>query len=63
MLADTKCCGQNAKKVQARSGWGTITAVKNGTIVAIDDDVASRWGPRVIDFVREVVAWVKKAQA
>ena len=63
VLADTKCCGQNAKKVQARSGWGTITAVKNGTIVAIDDDVASRWGPRVIDFVREVVAWVKKAQA
>ncbi len=63
VLADTKCCGQNAAKVEARSGWGTITAVKNGTIVAVDDDIASRWGPRVVDFVREVVSWIKKAQA
>ena len=63
VLADTKCCGQNAAKVKARSGWGTITAVKNGTIVAVDDDIASRWGPRIVDFVREVVSWIKKAQA
>ncbi|HEY1174699.1 MAG TPA: ABC transporter substrate-binding protein, partial [Phytomonospora sp.] len=49
ILADTKCCGQSAETVAARGGWGSLTAVKNGTIVALDDDIASRWGPRVVD--------------
>ncbi len=32
-LADTMCCGQNAKKVAKRPGWSTITAVKAGQVV------------------------------
>ena len=46
-LADTKCCGQDAASVAARPGWDAITAVKNGTgVIAMDDDIASRWSPR-----------------
>jgi iron complex transport system substrate-binding protein len=60
-LADTKCCGQSAATVAARSGWGNITAVTSGGVVALDDDIASRWGPRVVDLQRTIVEAVAKA--
>ena len=60
-LADTKCCGESIDTVSARAGWDVITAVKNGNVVAIDDDIASRWGPRVVEFVQAVSAAVVKA--
>jgi iron complex transport system substrate-binding protein len=56
VLADGKCCGQSAATVAARPGWSAIAAVRNRSIVAIDDSIASRWGPRVVDFVRAVAA-------
>jgi iron complex transport system substrate-binding protein len=54
-LADTKCCGQSAATVSARPGYSTIAAVKNGRVVALDDDIASRWGPRVTDLLSKIV--------
>jgi iron complex transport system substrate-binding protein len=57
-LADTKCCGQTARTVAARDGWADLTAVKTGAVVELDDDVASRWGPRVVDFLKTVAAKV-----
>lgn len=54
-LADTKCCGQSAETVAARPGWDQITAVRTGAVHALDDDVASRWGPRVVDFLDVVI--------
>lgn len=54
-LADTKCCGQTAETVAKRPGWSTIAAVKAGHVVELDDDIASRWGPRIVDFLRVVV--------
>lgn len=62
-LADTKCCKQNPDTVKARSGWAGITAVKNNQIVALDDDIASRWGPRVVDLVRAIVDATAKVPA
>jgi iron complex transport system substrate-binding protein len=59
-LADTKCCQQDAKTVAARPGWNKIDAVTNGNVVELDDDVASRWGPRVVDLVKQVAAAVTK---
>jgi iron complex transport system substrate-binding protein len=53
-LADTKCCGQDASTVAARPGWEGLTAVTSGGVVELDDDLASRWGPRVVDFLRLV---------
>jgi iron complex transport system substrate-binding protein len=53
-LADTKCCGQSAETVAKRAGWNQIDAVKGGHVIALDDDIASRWGPRVVDFLRTV---------
>jgi iron complex transport system substrate-binding protein len=62
-LADTKCCGQSARTVAARDGWDQLTAVRSGGVVELDDDVASRWGPRVVDFLKLVAAKVQTAEA
>lgn len=58
VLADTKCCGQTAATVKARPGWSTIAALSNDGILAINDDIASRWGPRIVDFIRAVATKV-----
>ncbi|MFF4877065.1 ABC transporter substrate-binding protein [Micromonospora sp. NPDC000668] len=62
-LADSKCCQQNADSVKARSGWAGLTAVKNNQVVALDDDIASRWGPRIVDLLRVIVDAVAKVPA
>jgi ABC-type Fe3+-hydroxamate transport system substrate-binding protein len=62
-LADTKCCGQSAATVAKRPGWKELTAVRGGGVVGLDDDVASRWGPRLVDLVNAVGAAVRKASA
>ena len=59
-LADTKCCHQDAETVAARPGWDRITAVRTGGVVELDDDVASRWGPRVVDFLEVAAAAVSR---
>jgi iron complex transport system substrate-binding protein len=55
VLADTKCCEQTAATVAKRPGWKQIDAVAAGHVVEADDDVASRWGPRTVDFVELIV--------
>lgn len=60
-LSDTKCCGQSLETVSERPGWDQITAVKEGAVVELDDDIASRWGPRVVDLLRTVVHGVTEA--
>jgi iron complex transport system substrate-binding protein len=56
VLADIRCCDQSARTVAARPGWRNVSAVRTGTIVRVDDSIASRWGPRVVNFVRAVAA-------
>lgn len=48
-LADTKCCEQNAAVFAARPGFATLDAATNNGIIGLDDDIASRWGPRTAD--------------
>jgi iron complex transport system substrate-binding protein len=52
VLADTVCCGQKPSTVAARPGWDRISAVRSGSIVRMDDSIASRWGPRLPSFFR-----------
>jgi len=60
VLADTKCCGQTAATVAARPGWGAIAAVRHGRVVGVGDDIASRWGPRIVEFARAVARIARK---
>jgi len=52
VLADTVCCAQTAQTVASRPGWSRVAAVRSGSIVRLDDSIASRWGPRLVDFFR-----------
>lgn len=62
-LADTKCCAQSAETFGARDGFGGLKAVELGSIIGLDDDIASRWGPRLVDLVRAVAEAVTSVLA
>ena len=53
-LADGQCCGITPEVVAERPGWDGLTAVRDGRVHVVDEDLSSRWGPRVVDFMREV---------
>ena len=53
ILADSKY-GVTAESVRERPGWDVITAVKEGAIYDIDDDLISRPGPRIVDGLETV---------
>ncbi|WP_419932859.1 ABC transporter substrate-binding protein [Candidatus Poriferisodalis sp.] len=53
-LADTLCCGQNAETIAARPGWDLLSAVQNGRVVELNDDIVSRWGPRLVEFIAAI---------
>lgn len=52
-LADASY-GESAETVAARPGWGVLSAVQNGNVYPLDSDIASRWGPRIVDFARAI---------
>jgi iron complex transport system substrate-binding protein len=61
VLADSVCCGQTAATAGERPGWQLVSAVRRGRVVTVDDSVASRWGPRIVDFARVVAAVAKRS--
>lgn len=63
LLADTKCCGQDAASVAKRPGWSNLAAVADGGVVELDDDVASRWGPRIVQLLQQVGDTVQQQEA
>jgi iron complex transport system substrate-binding protein len=62
-LADTECCNQSAATVAERPGWSELSAVQGEGVVELEDDVVSRWGPRVVDFLQSVVDAVERVAA
>jgi iron complex transport system substrate-binding protein len=62
-LADTKCCAQTLDTFAGRPGFSELSAVREGRVVLLDDDIASRWGPRIVDFFRMIVETVKAVPA
>jgi iron complex transport system substrate-binding protein len=59
-LADTQCCQQDAAAVAARPGWDTLGAVERGDIVELPDDVASRWGPSVVELAERIASSLER---
>lgn len=47
--------GETPEKVGARAGWGTLSAIKNGQVLAFDDNLVSRPGPRLVDGLEALV--------
>jgi iron complex transport system substrate-binding protein len=52
--------GQSPAVVAKRPGWDVIPAVKDNEIIALNDDIASRWGPRLPQLVAEIAQAVEK---
>lgn len=53
VLADEEF-GVTIDSVKARPGWDAIDAVANGRIYAIDPDIISRPGPRIVDALEQL---------
>ncbi|MFD1938104.1 ABC transporter substrate-binding protein [Nonomuraea mangrovi] len=62
-LADVKCCQQSRETLAKRPGWQNLKAVKNDRVIQLDDDIASRWGPRIVDLATAIGEAVRKADA
>lgn len=43
------------EEMAARPGWSDLTAIAEGQVVVLDPDIASRWGPRVVDLLSTVL--------
>ncbi len=63
VLADSVCCGQTPSTVAGRPGWSTVKAVRSGSIVRIDDSVASRWGPRLVNLFQALERAITRLKA
>jgi iron complex transport system substrate-binding protein len=50
--------GESPDTVRARAGWGNISAVGNDRIFVIDPDIVSRPGPRCVDALEALAAYL-----
>jgi iron complex transport system substrate-binding protein len=55
--------GQSAASVAARPGWSALTAVQEKHVIALNADVASRWGPRIVQLLQTVATAVKSGSS
>ncbi len=53
--------GQTPAMVGKRPGWSGIPAVRDHAVIGLNDDVASRWGPRLPELVAEIAQAVEQA--
>lgn len=60
-LADVKCCQQSKEALAKRPGWKALSAIKNDQVIQLDDDIASRWGPRIVDLATTIGDALAKA--
>jgi iron complex transport system substrate-binding protein len=51
---------QSPAVVARRPGWSGIPAVQNHEIIGLNDDIASRWGPRLPQLVAEIAAAIQQ---
>lgn len=51
--------GQTPAVVAKRPGWSAIPAVKNSEVIPLNDDIASRWGPRLPRLVAQIARAVE----
>ena len=55
--------GESPDTVAARPGWANLKAVTSDRVVVVDADISSRWGPRIVDYIKDISAVVSQAVA
>lgn len=58
-LADA-AFGESLETLAQRPGWEGMTALEEGAVIPLDEDLASRWGPRIVEFLRVVADAVER---
>jgi len=53
--------GQTPAVVARRPGWSVIPAVQNHEVIPLNDDIASRWGPRLPQLVAQIAQAIEQA--
>lgn len=61
VLADIDCCASTIARAAARSGWSDVSAIQNGAIVEVPDQLALRWGTNIVELMRRVAVAVVAA--
>ena len=57
ILAD-EVAGESPDTVGDRPGWGSVSAVRNSRIHVVDPDIVSRPGPRLVEALRTLAAYL-----
>ena len=57
ILAD-EVAGESPDTVRDRPGWGSVSAVRNSRIHVVDPDIVSRPGPRLVEALRTLAAYL-----
>jgi len=60
-LADAQY-GESLETLSKRAGWNGIAAIKNKNVVALPEDIPSRWGPRLVDFYEFIASSTAKVK-
>ncbi|WP_114905552.1 ABC transporter substrate-binding protein [Ornithinimicrobium murale] len=63
LIVITDQVSYTAEDVAARPGWADVSAVRDGNIVVVDADIASRWGPRLPQLVETVAGAMSQVGA
>lgn len=50
--------GETVDSFAGRPGWESMTAVQRGHVYVLDNDIASRWGPRVVDLMEDIAGGI-----
>ena len=58
LLGDALWGGVTPESVAAREGWGALTAVNNNNVHPFNDNLVSRPGPRLVDGLEEMAAFL-----
>ncbi|MGI9599381.1 MAG: ABC transporter substrate-binding protein [Acidimicrobiales bacterium] len=58
LIVFTSQASYTADDIVARPGWDGVSAVARGNIVQVDADIASRWGPRIVEFMEAIAGVV-----
>lgn len=51
--------GESAETLAERPGWEGMTVLEEDAVVLLDEDISSRWGPRIVEFLRTVAQAVE----
>jgi iron complex transport system substrate-binding protein len=52
--------GESLATLMKRPGWNGISAVSKKSVIALPEDIPSRWGPRLVDFYEFIATAIGK---